>query len=138
LDFPRIVDTSEAIIEAADAGLPGIYRAWTIGEDSPDMDKLFTRSLGPYVLVNGTVVANNWDDLTDGTLAAPINLNEKGELTSLEVWTNVAVDGTQLNSTAQTHATAFKVPAPLSLESSESRLRRDQLGPTRASIPVIR
>jgi hypothetical protein len=59
------------------------------------------QSLGPYVLVDGTIVANDWSDLTDGALAAPINLNEKGEFTSVDVWTNAAADGTRLNATSE-------------------------------------
>ena len=89
---------------AANAGLPGIYKTWVTGETNPDTRPpafRFSRSFGPYVLVDGTIVANDWDDLTDGSLAAPINLNEKGEITSVEVWTGVAVDGTRLNSTRE-------------------------------------
>ena len=55
----------------------------------------FTRSFGPYVLVDGTVVADDFQHLISSALLAPINLNERGEETSVEVWTNVATDGTE-------------------------------------------
>jgi hypothetical protein len=93
----------------ADADLPGIYAAWITGESRPDINPpafFFTLSFGPYVLVDGTVVANNSDDLTDGILAAPISVNEKGESTSVEVWTNVAVDGTR---PTKPHAEIFTI-----------------------------
>ncbi|MFM7297985.1 MAG: MopE-related protein, partial [Planctomycetota bacterium] len=60
---------------ATAAGLPGTYRAW-IGTSAGSPATRFNRSTVPYVLVNGTVVANNWTDLTDGTLASPINRTE--------------------------------------------------------------
>ena len=98
---------------AENAGLPGIYKAWITGERSPDSNPpafRFARAFGPYLLVDGTLIANDWDDLTDGTLAAPIDLNEKGESTSVEVWTNVSVDGTRLNVTIETTCNNFNPP----------------------------
>jgi hypothetical protein len=59
------------------AGLPGTYMAWiSTSQGSPSTR--FTRSTTPYVLVNGTVIANNWNDLTDGTIAAMITVTETG------------------------------------------------------------
>ena len=87
---------------AANAGLPGFYRAWLTGEQSPDLNPpafRFVHSFGPYVLVDGTVVADNFQDLIDGALLSPINPNELGVATSVEVWTNVATDGTRVEST---------------------------------------
>jgi cysteine-rich repeat protein len=61
---------------ASDAGLPGAYRAWlSDGRDSPSTR--FTRSTGPYVLVNGTVIADSYADFTDGTLDNPIVRTER-------------------------------------------------------------
>jgi hypothetical protein len=48
------------------------------------------------VLLNSTVVADNWSDLTDGKLRAPINVTETGKLVvelSTPVWTNVTAGG---------------------------------------------
>jgi hypothetical protein len=60
---------------ATAAGLPGTYRAWLAdGTGSPSTR--FNRSTVPYVLVNGTTVANSWTDLTDGTLAHIIDRTE--------------------------------------------------------------
>ena len=86
---------------AANAGLPGFYRAWLTGEQSPDTNPpafRFVHSFGPYVLVDGTVVADDFQGLTSGALLAPINLDENGDVAAVEVWTNVATDGTRLDS----------------------------------------
>jgi hypothetical protein len=50
-------------------------------------------------LVNGTVIGNNWADLTDGSLAAPINVTEAGITPPSDpccgghVWTATQSDG---------------------------------------------
>jgi len=87
---------------AAAAGLTGIYRAWLAnGMASPRTR--FTQSQVPYVLVDGTLIANNWTDLVDGALAAPINRTELGQPPPIgnticapmaaTVWSNVLSDG---------------------------------------------
>jgi len=86
---------------AADAGLPGIYKDWFAPATNPDTFPPaadFARSFGAYVLVDGTEIASDWNDLTDGMLSAPINLTEAGDLVSVEVWTNVDTDGTRAES----------------------------------------
>ncbi|MCA9638983.1 MAG: DUF4215 domain-containing protein, partial [Myxococcales bacterium] len=52
------------------AGLPGTFLAW-LSDNTNNPNTRFTKSMGPYVLVNGTKIANNYTDLTDGTLLAP-------------------------------------------------------------------
>jgi len=75
-------------MRAQAAGLPGTYMAWlTTNQGSPN--SRFVKSTVPYVLRNGTLVANNWTDLTDGTLAAPISITETGGASP--VGTNVCV-----------------------------------------------
>jgi hypothetical protein len=85
---------------AASAGLPGTFAAWVSTEkDSPD-DR-FTKSTLPYVKLDNTIVALDWEDLVDGTLVSPIDLTEYGASPTLEmncndgeVWTNTNPDGT--------------------------------------------
>lgn len=75
-------------------GLAGTYRAWLAdGTGSPSTR--FIQSSQPYELVDGTLVANNWADLTDGTLQNPINRDENGTTVSTPttVWTNVTTAG---------------------------------------------
>jgi hypothetical protein len=62
---------------AVAASLPGTYKAWLSTEAASPSNR-FVKATIPYVLVDGTVVASNYTDLTDGTLAAPINETETG------------------------------------------------------------
>jgi hypothetical protein len=59
------------------AGLGGKWMAWLASETEWPATR-FTKSTVPYQLVNGTKVADNWTDLTDGSLDAPINRDENG------------------------------------------------------------
>lgn len=84
--------------EADAAGLPGTYKAWlsTAGE-SPSTR--FTRASVPYILPNGTMVAEDWADLTDGSILAPIDCGPDGEQVpsigyEYDVWTATKADGT--------------------------------------------
>lgn len=63
---------------AGEAGLPlpATYRAWI--SDSPvDARDRFTYD-GPWVRLDGVLVAENLEDLTDGGLFAPINVDPQG------------------------------------------------------------
>ena len=60
---------------AADvAGLVGSFRAW-LSDTSSSPSTRFSRG-GPYVLLDGSVVANDWSELTSGKLKRAINLTE--------------------------------------------------------------
>jgi hypothetical protein len=82
------------------AGLPGIYRAWLSDDTAWPANRFSnTKSTGPYVLVNGTLIATDWADLTDGTIAAPIDVTERRtrlgtRVPRSSVWTNTSRDGT--------------------------------------------
>jgi hypothetical protein len=52
-----------------------------------------THATGPYVLVDGTVVANGWTGLTSGTLLHAIDLTEKGGPWTFGVWTDTSQNG---------------------------------------------
>jgi hypothetical protein len=79
---------------AAAAGLPGSYKAWLSDSTSAPISR-FTPSSGPYRLLNGTTIAANWTELTDGTLAAPINVTETGGGVGepARVWTHTRITG---------------------------------------------
>lgn len=59
------------------AGLPGMYLAW-LSDSNTSVASRFTKATVPYTLPGGQIVANNWADLTDGTLRLPINQTETG------------------------------------------------------------
>ncbi len=78
--------------QASAAGLQGEFRAWLSTISSPVSDRV-THATGPYVLVNGAIVANDWDDLVDGSILEPINLDATGTLQAGEVWTGTLATG---------------------------------------------
>jgi hypothetical protein len=87
---------------AAAAGLSGSFKAWISGRVSTGAGPLphgvrdrFTQSSDPYRLVGGAQVADDWADLTDGSLDHAIDHDEHGNPVSQEarVWTNTTNDG---------------------------------------------
>ncbi len=93
---------AECNARADAAGLSGHYKAW-LSDSSASPSSRFVPSNCPYYRVDGVMVATDWDDLTDGTLAASIDLDENGVSharsgwgSSELVWTNTATDGTAI------------------------------------------
>jgi hypothetical protein len=81
--------------EAIENSLPGTYRAWISDSSGETPTSRLVHSTGPYVLVNGTVVANDWADLTDGNLQSAIERTPSGSLAPASAtWTNTSDDGT--------------------------------------------
>ena len=83
---------------AKQAQLTGTYMAW-LGTANGSPATRFKKSTAPYVLVDGTtVVANDWTDLTKGTIQHSIDLTEQklkdGNTATRRTLTNVAPDGT--------------------------------------------
>ena len=79
------------------AGLSGTYKAWLSGRPDgfggQNAADFLTHATVPYVLVDGTRVADDWSDLTDGSLDHAINMDEFGNTVSGNVWTNTETDG---------------------------------------------
>jgi hypothetical protein len=73
------------------AGLGGTWTAWLSDGTENAIDRIPD---GQYQLVNGTQVADDKADLTDGSLNAAINLNEFGETQPGFVWTGTEENGT--------------------------------------------
>jgi len=64
-------------MRAQAAGLPGTYMAWiSTAQGSPATR--FVQSTVPYFMVNQVKIADNWADLTDGTLDAALQVTELG------------------------------------------------------------
>jgi hypothetical protein len=84
---------------ASDAGLVGTYFAW-ISDGVTDPNSRFVKSSNPYVAtIDNLVIADDWADLTDGTLDLSITYNEYGATVSDSVFTNVNPDGTAKDTT---------------------------------------
>jgi len=93
-DMGGIAGADAACMARAAAGsLGGQFRAW-ISDGVTDPASVFDTRLGPYSVVGGSDIALTWSDLTDGTLAQPIERTEFGALSGGEAWTGVAPDGT--------------------------------------------
>ena len=82
---------------AAAASLPGTFKAWlSAAAVSTSPSVRFSKSSIPYALVDGTIVADNWADLTDGTIKVPIGKSEFGTPPSTGnlIWSFTRIDGT--------------------------------------------
>ncbi len=83
---------------ANDAELGGNWVAWVSGALGDAVDRLPDDG-GPYVLTDAaqTLVANDVDDLTDGSIEAAINVDEDGNGVGapFAVWTGTGVTGTK-------------------------------------------
>ena len=79
---------------ATAAGISGTFKAWLSAATIGPRDR-FLLSPYPYKLVDGTLIAVNWKDLTDATIAAPINKDEYGTLIqdTARVWTYTYTNG---------------------------------------------
>jgi hypothetical protein len=78
----------QALADAA--GLPGTFKAW-LSDSTGSPSTRFTQSTLRYVRVDGVKVADDWADLTDASLDAPINVTENGDQLSEEQpysWSN--------------------------------------------------
>lgn len=84
--------------EAAAAGLDGEFRAWLSTLEVAVADRL-TQSTVPYERVDGTRIADDWADLTDGSLQAVINLDANGVERGGDVWTGTLPDGASYDET---------------------------------------
>lgn len=77
----------------------GTFKAWiSDGTTAPATAGRMNQSSNPYKLVDGTTtVANNWTDLTDGSIQNPINKNASGtSVGTVNVWTNVNSSGASI------------------------------------------
>ncbi len=85
---------------ADNAGLSGTYLAW-LSDDTDSPSTRFAQSTGPYARVDGVVIANDWADLTDGALQAPIRVDQNGNtvfpmppvVVPLAAWTGTFATG---------------------------------------------
>jgi hypothetical protein len=85
--------------DADAAGLAGTFKAW-LSDTSTSPDDTFNQSGAPYVLVDGTVVADDWSDLTDTTIDHAIDMTAAGVTVpppgahAIPVWTGTETGGT--------------------------------------------
>ena len=71
----------------------GTYKAWLSDDINAPAARL-TRSPIPYVMQDGTTLANDWADLIDGTIQAPFQVNEVGATVASNIpWTATLATG---------------------------------------------
>lgn len=80
--------------KASAAGFGGTWKAW-LSDSVTSASSRLEHFNGPYVRKDGLVVANNWTDLTDGTLQNPIRIDELGR--DMYNYTNAAWTGTTIS-----------------------------------------
>jgi hypothetical protein len=98
-DLGGLAGANEICQSHADAAsLGGSFRAWLADSTTGPADT-FERSPVPYVRTDGATVADDWDDLTDGTIQNLIEVNEFGSATGVSFfkWTNVTAAGAPEN-----------------------------------------
>ena len=85
------------------AGLPGSYRAWLSDDTGLSPSATFTTNDVPLVLTSGVRVADDWEDLTDGTINNPVVVDERGDQpTSVPVvWAGTDSSGTAAAATCK-------------------------------------
>lgn len=105
--------------QADAAALGGSWLAW-LGDGTDAPATRFAQSEFDYHLVGGDVIADDWTDLIDGTLAAPIDRDETGTPLPADddmvVWTAVFHTGgnpTPVNCSGWTSAGRTLVPTGL-------------------------
>lgn len=85
---------------AQSANLAGTFKAW-LSSSTVSASSRLTKSPVPYKLLNGTVVASNWADLTDGKIQNPINVDETGvnigTTSNYAAWTATNASGNIIN-----------------------------------------
>ncbi|MBI2543103.1 MAG: hypothetical protein HYW24_02880 [Candidatus Aenigmarchaeota archaeon] len=75
------------------ANLGGTWKAWLSDRTTAATSRL-THFNNPYKLLDGKKIADSWNDLTDGSIANAINLDEKtATQTNKLVWTSTSFNG---------------------------------------------
>jgi len=102
---------------ASVAGLPGVYKAWLSHQPDQPVNAADRMSHAPipYVLTDGrSVVAIDWNDLTDGTIIRPINMDENGvQVPARRVWTGTGPNGIAVTGGTQVaNCTRWTEPPP--------------------------
>lgn len=81
----------QALADAVPLG--GTYKAW-LSDGTTSAASRITQSSSGYRLVNGTKIADDWADLTDGTIDAVLNVTQTGATVGMVyVWTNTSTAG---------------------------------------------
>ncbi|MEZ4256294.1 MAG: hypothetical protein R3A78_11405 [Polyangiales bacterium] len=83
-------------LRANAGGLTGVWQAWLSDNSNNPTNRFITHSTVPYKLPNGTQVADDWTDLTDGSIDHAIDVTEYGIAVASPyvAWTGTDENGT--------------------------------------------
>jgi hypothetical protein len=95
----------QTVANTAPALAGRVFRAW-VSDAAGSPGTRFARD-GYFVRTDGTTVAGSWWDLTDGTIAATINVTETRAVRVGTPWTGTLADGTPGASTCANWSSAL-------------------------------
>ncbi len=88
--------------KATTVNLGGTWKAW-LSSTTTSAESRLSHATVPYILVDlSTKIANDWNDIVDGTIDAPINKDESKNTVSSTAWTNTTPSGNIVNQTSST------------------------------------
>lgn len=70
----------------------GTFKAW-LSDATKGPSTTFVKNPRKYLSTSGAVIANNWTDLTDGSLQSPLSLSEVGTSLSDRAWSATDIAG---------------------------------------------
>jgi len=83
--------------QSADSvNLGGVWKAW-LSDNTTSVADRFNHTNTSYKDLAGTIIANNWVDLTDGTIQNPITVTEINSNIGDHVWTGTRDNGEIMN-----------------------------------------
>jgi hypothetical protein len=116
--------------EASAAGLSGTFKAW-VSTSSSSVASRFTHG-GPYELVGGGRVADDWAALTDGSIDHAIDRDATGASRNASVWTGTQADGTS----GAENCSNWTSSSNVILDTSVIRAKPTQAGPWLPGTPA--
>ena len=92
--LPGADDKCNTLAMEAELANAGSFLAWLSAEDKSPMSRMVHHDQ-PYLLLDGqTIIADSWTDLTDGSLDAPIMIDELGMVApDNAAWTGTSASG---------------------------------------------
>lgn len=98
---------------AVAADLPGAYMAWISDPTGSPLSR-FTKATVPYIRVDGTTIAQDWNDLTSGSLDHTLNMFEYGvTMLGNHPWTCTDSSGAMKTDGTPAHCQQWSVKSSL-------------------------
>lgn len=92
-DFSLISPDDQCQNLAKISSIPGTFKAWLSFNDENALDRVSSIS-PPLVLLNGDEFSPTLEDLVNGNISNPLNIDENQNILNREVWTSTNPNGT--------------------------------------------